>query len=482
MRKTSPTVKNLFFLLLTLVVSGCALFPPTIKEPPPVPAAFQHQAADNAAALPIEPWWRSFNDPQLDQLITAAFAGNLELEQAFARYQQSLALVKIQAAARRPQLNLEGQMHRDRQPGYLDDTTENNYRLSLAASFEVDLWQKLENRRRAQALEATASEEDIKTMYLGLSCQVADLYYLLLEQQSQLTLTEETIASFDDTLKRVELRYRQGLVPALDVYQSRQNLAAARARKPGDQANLDITRQALAVALGLFKYEKNRITTRPLPDDPVMFAAGVPANLLQQRPDIKSAWLRLQASDARLAAAIADRFPTIRLTGNFGKSQTAFGTTPVIGTFWQLLAGFTQPLIDSGRRRAEVERSRAVVRELLARYQQKVITAVKEVEDALARNRAIVEQINHLKQQEFATRQSLRLATERYLQGITDYLPVLTAQQFQFSARRQLLQAQQGLMAARISLVRALGGQWMAETLKQHRKLTSVHPKTVISR
>ncbi len=472
MTEKSSAAKKFIFLLFIFATSGCSFFQPTIKEAPPVPDAFQHQAAGKAAALPIEPWWQSFNDPQLDQLITAAFAGNLELEQAFARYQQSLALVQIQAAAKRPQLNAEGQMHRDRQPGYLDDTTENNYRLSLAASFEVDLWQKLEKRRQARALEATASEEDIKTMYLGLSCQVADLYYLLLEQQSQLTLTEETIASFDDTLKRVELRYRQGLVPALDVYQSRQNLAAARARKPGDQANLDITLQALAVALGRFNNKEDWIKTRPLPDDPVMFTAGVPANLLQQRPDIKSAWLRLRASDARLAAAIADRFPTIVLTGSFGKSQTAFGTTPVIGTFWQLLAGFTQPLIDGGRRRAEVERQRAVVRELLARYQQKVITAVKEVEDALARNHAIVEQISHLKQQEFATRQSLRLATERYLQGITDYLPVLTAQQFQFSARRQLLEAQQKLMAARVGLVRALGGQWMAEALKQHRPLT----------
>jgi len=473
MMRKFPAVKKIFCTLFIFILTGCTFFQPTIKKVPPVPAGFQHQAGGKAAIMPIDPWWQSFNDPQLSHLIDAAFAGNLDLDQAFARYQQSLALVKIQAAAQKPNLNLEGQAHRDHQPGILEDTTGNNYRLSLAAGFEVDLWQKLAKRRQASSLEAKASEEDIKTLYLGLSCQVADLYYLLLEQQSLLSLTEETINSFSDTLKRVELRYRQGLVPALDVYQSRQNLAAARARKPGDKANLEITRQALAVLFGQFKSEENQDSTRSLPDDPVMFKAGVPATLLQQRPDIKSAWLRLQASDARLAAAIADRFPSINLMGNIGRSQTVFGTSPVIGTFWQLLAGFTQPLIDGGRRWAEVERSRAVVRELMAYYQQKVIEAVREVEDALVKNRATAEEINYLKQQEFATGQSLRLATERYLQGITDYLPVLTAQQFHFTARRQLLQSQQQLMAARISLVRALGGQWMTETFRIRRSKPS---------
>ncbi|NIA19855.1 MAG: efflux transporter outer membrane subunit [Xanthomonadaceae bacterium] len=453
-------------MLLTLT-TGCALFQPARKQETIVPKAFQHQSAGATRISTLESWWQALNDPPLNRLIETAFKQNLDLDQAFARLRQSRALVKIQAAAQRPYLNVEGQAHRDRQPGILEDTTENGYRLSLAAGFEIDLWRKLAKRRQAGSLEATASKEEIKSLYLGLSCQVADLYYLIIEKQALLTLTEETIKSFSDTLDRVEFRYHQGLVPALDVYQSRQNLAAARARRPADEANLATSRQAMAVLLGQFNIEKQQTFTTDLPDNPAMFNAGVPATLLQQRPDIQSAWLQLQAGDARLAAAIADRFPTINLMGNIGRSQIAFGTTPVIGTFWQLLAGFTEPLIDGGRRRAEVERNRAVVQELFAGYQQKVIAAVREVEDALIINKTVAEQITHLKDEEFATRQALRLATEGYLQGLTDYLPVLTAQQFHFAARRQVLESRQRLMTARISLVRAIGGQWMTRTLEK---------------
>lgn len=461
--------KIIFCGTLLALATGCGLFQPARQQLTTVPTAFKHKSTGTTEIGTTEPWWQALNDPRLNRLIETAFKQNLDLDQAFARLRQSQALVKIQASAQRPYLNFEGQAHRDHQPGILDDTTENSYRLSLAAGFEIDLWQKLAKRRQAGSLEATAGKEEIKILYLGLSCQVADLYYLIIEKQALLALTEETIKSFSDTLDRVEFRYRQGLVPALDVYQSRQNLASARGRRPGDEANLLTTRQALAVLMGQFNIEKQQIFGVSQPDNPAMFNTGVPATLLQQRPDIKSAWLRLQAGDARLAAAIADRFPTIRLTGNIGRSQTAFGSTPVIGTFWQLLAGFAQPLIDGGRRRAEVERNRAVVEELFAGYRQKVIAAVGEVEDALISNKAITEQIKHLKDEEFATRQALRLATDRYLQGLTDYLPVLTAQQFHFAARRRLLESRQQLMAARMSLVRAVGGQWMTETFRNRR-------------
>lgn len=462
------TGKIILGVFLFVLVTGCALFQPGRKQATTVPAAFQHQTAGDTSIGNLEPWWQALNDPPLNRLIETAFKQNLDLDQAFARLRQSQALVKIQAAAQRPYLNMEGQAQRDHQPGILEDTTENSYRLSLAAGFEVDLWQKLAKRHQARSLEATAGKEEIKTLYLGLSCQVADLYYLIIEKQELLSLTEETIKSFADTLDRVELRYQQGLVPALDVYQSRQNLAAARARRPSDEANLATAKQALAVLLGQFKIKKPQTFAASLPDNPAMFNAGVPAALLQQRPDIKAAWLRLQAGDARLAAAVADRFPTINLMGNIGRSRTVFGTVPVIGTFWQLLAGFAEPIIDGGRRRAEVERNRAVVEELFAAYQQKVITAVREVEDALIINKTAAERIIHLKDEENATRQALRLATERYLQGLTDYLPVLTAQQFHFTTRRQLLESCQQLMAARISLVRAIGGQWMAQAVEKH--------------
>ncbi|MCD4689067.1 MAG: efflux transporter outer membrane subunit, partial [Desulfuromonadaceae bacterium] len=420
------------------------------------------------AERPLERWWLQFQDPLLDSLMAEAFEYNLDLEQAHARLEQFEAQARIAGAARLPAVGLQGGAGRVRQPGLFGVQTDNSYRLSVAASFELDVWRKLASRSEAARLDTLAARQDVAALYLSLSARLADLYYLAVEQRSQLALVDGTIASFADTLQRVENRYREGLVPALDVYQSRQNLAVAKASRPLFEASLASAEHALAVLLGRLPDRSTAGSLAELPALEGAFPVGLPATMLQRRPDIAGALTRLQATDARVAAAIAERFPSFNLVADYGAADSELGSlldSPNI--FWNLLANLAQPLIDGGRRKAEVDRTRALFRENLGFYHQTVLQAFQEVEDALVQEKTGTRRIELLEERVVATAGSLRLSTDRYLQGLSEYLPVLTAQIAHAEAQSALLATKRQRIVARISLARALGGNWMDSFVEQ---------------
>jgi multidrug efflux system outer membrane protein len=455
-------------VFVLLQAAGCTLHRPRPATlPVAVPPGYLETAGADEALPAGERWWERFGDQDLNALMAEAFAANPDLRQAYARLEQAEALVRTAGAAQLPSVDLSGAGGRRRQTlGSAGPVTADSYSLSLPASFEIDLWRKLASRTGAARLESGASREELKALYLSLSAQVADLYFLAVEQQAQLELTDRNIAAFADTLERVERRYREGLVPALDVYQSRQNLAAARSRRPEFENVLAAAEHALAVLLGRYPgrgiVERGRELPAAVPD----FPAGLPSGLLARRPDVQAGLLRLQASDARIAAAIADRFPALRLTGSYGGQSTELGDLLASGNiFWNLLLNIAQPLFDGGKRAAEVDRSRAVFRENLAVYHQSVLAAFREVEDALVAGRTVQERIARLGEREEASAAALRLALDRYLQGLSEFLPVLTAQGLHFDAQSQLLAARRQFIADRITLARALGGAWMEQEL-----------------
>ena len=456
--------------LLLPALAGCSVHrPQPATLPVPLPAGYVEQMAPAAAAPLLGQWWKAFADPRLNALMQDAFAGNLDLAQGYARLAQAQAVLGATGAAERPTLDLSGNGGRRRQTAFGGTAvTDNSFSFSAPAAFEIDLWRKLANRTDAARLEAAASRDQLRSLYLTLSARVADLYFLAVEQREQLLLADANIAAFADTLERVERRYRAGLVPALDLYQSRQNLASARARRPQFENTLAGTEHALAVLVGRYPDRQSAGERATLPQAVPEFPAGLPSQLLARRPDIEANLQRLRASDARIAAAVAERFPALRLTGAAGGGSAVLGDLLASGNlFWNLLLNVAQPLYDGGRRRAEVERTRAVFEENLALYHQSVLTAFREVEDALVAGLTGSERIAQLRERVTASESALRLALDRYLQGLSDYLPVLTAQGLNFEAQSQLLAARRQLISDRISLARALGGEWMNAEVAQ---------------
>lgn len=449
---------------ILLLLMGCSFHKPQVPEVPLTLPDSYSEVQTKGQTAETGRWWKRFEDERLDSLIEEAFASNLDLTQAYERLRQIEAAARITGSSRSPQLNLGGSAGRTGQ----GTIAMNTYSLSAQAGYELDLWQKLSSRTKATRLDALASGEDIEALYISLSARIAELYYLTVEQRAQLELSDRIIASLEDILERVEQRYSEGLVPALDVYQARQNLVSAKTRRPVFEANLAVAQHALCILLGRFPDRVTGGSLARIPDMPEAFPSGLPSQLLTLRPDIKSALLRLKAADERVGAAIANRFPSFNLLGSYGGSSTELGTVLDSGNiFWNLLLNLAQPVLDGGRRKAEVERSKALFRENLARYHQTVLRAFQEVEDALVRNRATEERIVMLKEQVYVSAETLRMASDRYMQGLSDYLPVLTSQQLFYTSESALLSARRQLISNRIQLAKALGGEWMQQVIKQ---------------
>ncbi len=463
---------------LLFLSSGCSLHQPVqVKLPVELPRQY-HEVANNGSQLsPVDLWWETFADPQLNELVERLFKENLLIEQGFARLQQAQSSARVVRSARFPSIDGNAESGRSMQPTLVDDFTGNSSRFSVAARFELDLWGKLAARDRAAAKTAEASYEDLQTLYLSLTAQLADLYYLAVEQRAQLDLTDETIQSFTDTVELVEGRYRLGLVPALDVYQARQNLAAAKAARPVFAANLAAAEHAMNVLIGHYPERDNVGHLADLPEMTTAFPTGLPSTLVNRRPDLRAALRRVEAADENVASAIADRFPTINLLGTYGRTRQETTAGLLEGDFWSLLGSLAVPVVDAGRRKAEVDRRQAIVREAVAAYQVAVLQAFQEVEDALADSYANEQRIVLLAETQEATAGSLRLSLQNYLYGVNDYLPVLTSQRNNFEVRSRLLTARRQLISARISLARALGGQWMQTQIEQRLASTDGVPR-----
>ncbi|MBU0730943.1 MAG: efflux transporter outer membrane subunit [Proteobacteria bacterium] len=442
-------------VLLIVVLAGCtvheSLMPEAELDLP------EEYLAEAQVKVPTDNYWREFGDERLNQYIDQALKNNLDLTQGLARLEQMQALEKQSRAGFLPFVNLKGSASREQQLSSMGESTGNNYRMSLAAGYEVDLWNRIKNTNNAASLNLLASEEDLQALTISITASVADLYYLAMEQQAQLELNSKTSISYGNSLEQVTSRYREGLVPALDVYQARQNIPVAKSQRPLIEKRLATTSNALSFLLGQFKLEEANDALRVFPDLPEEIAAGVPAHLVTRRPDVKAAYLRLKAQDAKVAAAVADRFPTINILGSIGTGQVDFASS-VSGIFWNLLMEITGPVFDAGRRKAEVMRNEAVFKEALAGYHKVVLKAFLEVEDALTNLQASRKRIVYLEERFAANEATLQIATENYFAGLVDYLIVLTVQQQNFAVQALLLTEKRQLVSDYIGLMRALGG------------------------
>jgi NodT family efflux transporter outer membrane factor (OMF) lipoprotein len=271
-------------------------------------------------------------------------------------------------------------------------------------------------------------------------------------------LTNTLVSSLENNHALIANRYGNGLLPATEVYRAEEALASAKNSLPTLEAALASAEHALAVLAGRFPAREQNRSPSSLPTTPPALSAGIPSRLLQNRPDIEAAFLRVAAKNQQLAATIANRFPTINLAGTYGSSRIEFDAFSVSGVFWNFLADLALPVVDGGRRRAAVEVSRAALAEELARYRKTLLLAVQEVENALAGNRTAENSLAYTDARLRATTESMLLAEQDYQHGLADYLSFLQAQQNHIKAQLDHTVARRLLLTARISLFRVLGG------------------------
>ena len=449
-------------LVLPLMLAACSPYSTgRFNDSLRIPAINNASTAKERLYGVTDRWWEVFNDPELNRLMQSAFSGNLDLVQAYERMEQARAAAREAGAQRLPSLTASAAAGRVRQKTSSGPMESDTYQASLGASYELDLWAKMRSRTRAAVLESMASEEALRAAYMGTSAEIAELYFTSVEQKAQLKLSGLTIRSLERIRESVELRYRAGVVTALDLYLARQNLATASTKRPALEAAVAEAEAGLALATGRAPGELDMETPDTLPGPPE-FPTEIPSDILKRRPDVQAALRTLEAKDYRVAAAVADRFPSFSLTASYGGASNELSEilkSPNI--FWSALMNLAMPIMDGGKRSAASDKAKAAMRESLAAYQKAVLSALKDVHIALIRNTRSAEQIYLMEQAVKAGENTLRVAEAQYLQGITDYINVLSAQQQLSASQSSLLTSRRQLISARIQLARALGGNWM---------------------
>jgi NodT family efflux transporter outer membrane factor (OMF) lipoprotein len=330
------------------------------------------------------------------------------------------------------------------------------------AGYEVDLWGRIESSSQAATLDRQASEAELTAAAISLSAEVASTWYQLVEQYGQQALVTSQLDTNTRVLELITLRFRRGKVGATDVLQQRQLAESNRGELANVRALIGVLEHRLAILLGAIPESRVNAPQDELIDLPPLPATGIPAELVQRRPDLRQGFYNLQAADQRTAAAIADRFPRINLLGS--TDSVADDIDDLFNNWLTNLTGnLVAPVIDGGRRRAEVDRNRALTEQSLSDYRQQLIDALGEVEDALLREQQQRAFIDSLDKQLVLSKQVIGRVRDSYLYGAVDYLRVLDVLLTNQNLERNRLTAQRELIDNRIALCRALAGGWTLE-------------------
>ena len=460
--------RALVLVMLVTLISGCSMAIHDFKTPLAIPAQFSESGT---SPLP-DRWWESFDDPVLNGLIDQALTNNFDLKTAWDRLSQAEAEARSAGADLFPTLDAEVENSRNRFREAGQTGNGHSYSLGLTASYELDLWGRIQSSRDAAAFDAEASKEDLRAAALTLSAQVAGLWYQIVEQYGQLDLIDAQIVTNKKVLELVTLQFRTGQVGIADMLQQRQLVESNQGEKTQALAQAKVLEHQLAILLGYLPQQNVAQPVAALINLPPMPQSGLPSELIQRRPDIRSAYFSVQAADRELAAAIADQFPQLSLTA--GIYTTGVHTRDLFGNWLATLAAnLVAPIVDGGLRKAEVDRTRAVAGEALHTYGQTILNALGEVENAMVQEQHRRDFIVSFDKQLTLAGQVIERVRDRYLQGTVDYQGVLDALLSQQTLQRSLLTANQDLVQDRIDLCRALGTGWTLEQPEQNQSNTS---------
>ena len=469
-------------LLIMLVTAGCAVGPdysrPALEtEVPPqwTRRPTMTEALADTAGAPLNRWWESFGDKTLNTLVETALVHNNDLAAAAGRVLEAEAMLGGSKSQQYPTLNIGGNAARSKNSGTSGTSFmplyNNSFSANATLSYEADLWGRLSRGKEASLASLLASEQDRRALAQSLIANVVRTWLQIRELQMQVELNERTISNFTENLETVQNRYNRGLVTALDVHLAGQNLASAQAIGPTNRMNLADARRRLEILVG--RYPAGQISandlenldgtfrgmTMPEPLAPV--PAGLPSDLLQRRPDLMAAELRLHSTVARVGEAKAALYPRISLTASTGTSSNELSelfTSP--SNIWSLAGNLFMPLLNRGATKAQIKAAEARSIQATAQYRATILQAFSEVESALDQDHYQKLQESYLVESVASARRSVELAEDRYLRGLDNILVALESQRRLYNAESQLLNTERLRRTARVNLIQALGGPW----------------------
>ncbi|MCD8520853.1 MAG: efflux transporter outer membrane subunit [Saccharospirillaceae bacterium] len=453
-------------VVLAVCLTGCAsvtpVEPPETTLPPVFTDAYNNthsNRGDDHSVSTANRWWQSFNDAQLDQLIAQGLEQNYSLQAAWARLAQSRALWRQNASGQYPDVNLSLSKSR----AWRESTTSDLWSAGISTEYELDFWGRVSALDEAGRLNALATHAATRTQANTVAGQIALNWFGLIKEGQNLALLEQQQARVNAALQVTQGRFQRGQVAVSDVWQQEQLLESIHADLISAEGLRDSYQQQLAVWMGRSEWlaaaalknsELAGYQTQPLPSlDSTPLT--IPVSALQQRPDVQQAFFRLQSANASLAAAVANRYPRFTLSASYSGSDEDLSK---VFDNWlaNLAGGLVLPLIDGGNRRAAVAQQRAVVDENLAAYQQALLDAAQEVQQALTDERQSQALVVSLERQLALASKTEAFQNNRYRKGVGDFLALLKAQQDVISLEKQLLNARWSQLQNRIQLYKAV--------------------------
>ncbi|MBK0027316.1 multidrug efflux RND transporter outer membrane subunit SmeF [Stenotrophomonas sp. S48] len=446
---------------VALVLGGCStLVPKNTAVAPGIPAQWPAEATEGEVADAAAVGWRDFfTDARLQEVIGQALANNRDLRVAVLNVEKARGQYRVQRADRVPALAAQGQMQRS--GGDVPVSEQFSANLGVA-EFELDLFGRVRNLSEAALQQYFAVAANRRNAQLSLVAETATAWLTYGADQQQLKIAEATLKTYEDSLRLAEARHERGGSSGLELSQTRTLVETARTDAARLRGQLAQDRNALALLAG------GQVDPALLPDSiaPQVLAlapppAGLPSDVLLQRPDIMAAEHQLLAANANIGAARAAFFPSIQLTGSVGSSSGELSGLFDSGTrVWSFLPTITLPIFQGGKLRANLAVANAERDIALAEYEKSIQTGFRETADALALNVSLDEQVASQQRLVEAAELANRLSQARYDAGLDSFVTLLDARRTAYSAQQTQLQAQLAQQANRITLYKVMGGGW----------------------
>lgn len=434
------------------------------ESQPPSAEPEAHSAANDQSA-----WWQLFKDPTLDALIQQASAQNTDLQTSLSNIRQARAARGLEATDQLPSIHgsvAASDSHtRNRETG--THSSSQNFNAGIDASWEIDLFGQQRKAIEAADAKLAASYEDYYNVQISISAEVAQTYFSLRATEAQLALVQQTLESRTKTQQLIEWEAESGEADALDTAQGRASVEQARAQIPELEQSIEEQRNSLAILCGALPQalRRNWQHSAQFPEMPAPAIIGIPAETLQQRPDVRAAEHRIEAASAQLASTERSRLPSLNLSGSIGiealESGDLLDPTRIISS---ALASLSAPIWDAGRIQRSVEQQLEAVTQSYLNYQSVLLNALAEVENALTRIDAQSRQLNTLTTASEAAQNAENLARLQYQSGEVDLLTVLETQRTALSLEQSRITAQANQLSAQVQLYKALGGGWSPVT------------------
>ena len=457
-----------FGLILTLVISSCKVGPDFEKSDVPAPVTFRYDSLQADTIVNLR-WWELFNNAELDTLILIGLSENKDVLTAASRVQQAMLTVGFTKVDIYPTFGVTGSASIGNVLGGNPLGADAGvYLAGLTMNWEIDFWGKFRRATEAAKANYVASEYAQRTIQIGLISTISQTYFKLLDFKLRLNIAQSTLVSRQRAVDIIAARFDQGIVPRIDLNQAQIQLAIAKSSVPFYQRQMATTETALAVLLGRNPYIMGLNTNLKDQDFPNDIPPGIPSTLLKRRPDIMAAENRFHAETANVGVAEAQRFPAIGLTGLIGGLATQELTSAATGGLaWSASASLLSPLINWGKNKKRAEIQKQVALQTAYVYENTILQAFREVEDALITISTIKVELAARAEQVEAAVSARNLSSERYNGGVTSYLEVIENDRAAFDAELKYSEVRQQLLSSYVQLYKALGGGWLSTSEEQ---------------